>query len=255
MGSERFWKGRLFLGAGMVLYIGPGAAAERHAHHAVQLVWSRDEEFTLTLAEAQRRRAALIPADVPHALDASGSAIALLLVEAYGSRGVALDRRARRELGAEVARELSVIAFPMDLPADGVSGWCDSVLVALGVSTTAPPPLSSVSRRAIAYVEATIEGTPRLTEAAGRLGMSPTRLTHVFSREVGIPFRRFVLWTRIKHAVSTTRAGANLTAAAVAAGFSDAAHFSRTFRGMFGLSPSRVLPVAEILATQWDPPP
>jgi AraC-like DNA-binding protein len=85
--------------------------------------------------------------------------------------------------------------------------------------------------------------------------MSPTRLTHVFSREVGIPFRRFVLWTRIKHAVSTTRAGANLTAAAVAAGFSDAAHFSRTFRGMFGLSPSRVLPVAEILATQWDPPP
>jgi hypothetical protein len=34
------WPGHVFLAAGTILYTGPGAMAERHAHHAVQFVWS-----------------------------------------------------------------------------------------------------------------------------------------------------------------------------------------------------------------------
>lgn len=48
-------------------------------------------------------------------------------------------------------------------------------------------------------------------------------------------------------AVAATQRGAHLTQAALAAGFSDSAHLSRTFRSMFGLSPSLVLPHAEIV--------
>jgi AraC-like DNA-binding protein len=81
--------------------------------------------------------------------------------------------------------------------------------------------------------------------------VSPTRVTHQFTSEIGIPVRRFVLWTRIKRAVEAHRTGRDLTAAAIEAGFSDAAHFSRTFRAMFGLSPSLVLPVAEIIGRAW----
>jgi AraC-like DNA-binding protein len=251
MAGQKGWRGRLFLDAGMILYIGPGATADRHAHHAVQLVWANEGALTVTLSEPLRRRAALIPADAPHALDAAGSLIALLLVESHGARGVALDGRARRVLGAEVAMDLSSIEFPTELPPDGVPEWCDSVLLALGASPTTTV-LSSLSRRAVAYVEARIDGMPRLSEAAAELRVSATRLTHVFSREVGIPFRRFVLWTRIKHAVSAKHAGADLTEAAVAAGFSDAAHFSRTFREMFGLSPSLVLPLVETVGSLWS---
>ena len=108
---------------------------------------------------------------------------------------------------------------------------------------------AGVSRRAIAYVESAIDGMPELGEAARRIGISPTRLTHVFSREVGIPFRRFVLWSRIKRVAEATQAGKDLTQAAVAAGFSDSAHMSRTFRGMFGLSPSLLLPLMELIGS------
>jgi AraC-like DNA-binding protein len=66
---------------------------------------------------------------------------------------------------------------------------------------------------------------------------------------VGIPFRRFVLWSRMRQAVASTQAGRDLTEAAVDAGFSDSAHLSRTFRAMFGLSPSMVLPLAEIVGS------
>ncbi len=245
--DAKAWGGRLFLGAGTILFVGPGGKAERHAHHAVQVVWALDGELTVTLGDSLRRRASVIPADLPHALDASGRRVAIMLVEPNGPRGAALDRRARAELGAEVGADLASLAFPdLALSLAEAARWCDAALVALGANEQTTP-LSSASRRAIAYVEGAIDGRPRLAEAARRVGVSPTRLTHVFSREVGIPFRRFVLWTRIRHAVAAIQRGDDFTQAAVAAGFSDSAHLSRTFRAMFGLSPSLVLPLVELV--------
>jgi AraC-like DNA-binding protein len=243
------WGGRLILDTGSILFVGPGGAAERHAHHAVQLAWVLDGELTVTLDAPLRRRVTLIPADVPHAFDATGRRVAILLVEANGPRGAALDRRARDTLGAEVAHDLASVPFPqLDVSVADALRWRDAVLTALGADEQ-PSPLSAISRRAIAYVESAIDGKPQLAEAARRAGVSPTRLTHVFTREVGIPFRRFVLWSRMRQAVASTQAGRDLTEAAVDAGFSDSAHLSRTFRAMFGLSPSMVLPLAEIVGS------
>jgi AraC-like DNA-binding protein len=246
--SDQTWRGRLFIDTGMILYVGPGSTADRHAHHAVQLVWADHGHVTLSLSEPLRRRAALIPSDVPHSIDATGSMIALLLVESNGAVGAALDKRARTDLGRDVEDALVGVGFPALLTAEEVTGWCARALDALGARGQVSA-LSSLSRRAVAYIESMADGMPRLADAADHLGVSPTHLTHVFTRDVGIPFRRFVLWTRIKNAASLARAGATLTTAAVAAGFSDAAHFSRTFREMFGLSPTLVLPVAQIIAT------
>jgi len=238
----RAWTGRLFVDTGTILFVGPGGAADRHRHHAVQLVWALDGALTVTLDAPRRRRAALIPANVAHGFDATGARIALLLVDPHGARGVALDRRARTDPGGEVGDALAPVGVPASAmtPAEATR-WCDAATAALD-APPARPALSSTSRRAIAYVEAALDGTPRLTEAARRLGVSPSRLTHVFSREVGIPFRRFVLWTRLQRAVAAVRGGADLTTAAAAAGFSDSAHLSRTCRAMFGLSPSQLVP-------------
>jgi AraC-like DNA-binding protein len=252
--SAGVWRGRLFIGDGTILFVGPGGSADEHSHHAVQLVWGRDDMVSITVGATQRRRAVLIPARVPHAFNASGQQVAILLVESHGSRGAALDLRAREAKGTEVAADLALMEFPtVELAAHEAARWCDAALRALGVDQPRTP-LSSVSRRAIAYVERAIDGKPQLAEAARSIGVSATRLTHVFSKEVGIPFRRFVLWARIKRAVAATRAGDDLTRAAAAAGFSDSAHLSRTFRAMFGLSPSLVLPVAEILAMEAQEP-
>lgn len=246
------WRGRIFLDAGWILYLGPGSSADLHEHHAVQFVWSREGAFQIGLDTALQRDAVLVPANTPHTLMAVDRTIALLLVDPNGGRGVALERLARSDVGAELRTKLTKIAFPTpDITASDARTWCTDVLQSLGASTSQME-LSSVSRRAIAYVERTIDGIPRVAEAAAAVRLSSTRLTHIFSDEVGIPFRRFVLWTRIKRAVDVFQAGNDLSTSAIAAGFSDAAHFSRTFRAMFGLSPSLVLPLAEITGTAWS---
>lgn len=252
-GEPARWGGRLFLAPGVVLYLGTGAAADRHAHHAVQLVWAADAPVTVRLPDATIEvAAALVPAGVAHAVAAHGR-LALLLIERHGPRGVALDDRARAALGEDLGPRLAGVRFPgVELAAAAALAWCDDVLVALGVEPRGGA-LSGPCRRALASVEAGLQGTPRLADAARAAGLSPTRLTHVFAREVGIPFRRFVLWARIKHAVRATQRGANATEAALDAGFSDSAHLSRTFRAMFGLPPSLVLPRLEIIGDAWTP--
>lgn len=222
----------------------------------MQLVWVSGGGARVTIG---RRRidatAALIPSRLAHAFTATGERLALLLVDGHGARGVALDARAKELVGVDLAPTLDGITLPADLRStEEATAWASDVFRALGVETSGVEGPSRATRRAISYIEESLDGVPRITEAAARAGISPTRLSHRFSSEIGLPFRRFVLWTRVKRAVAITREGGDLTTAAIGAGFSDAAHLSRTFRAMFGLSPSEVLPFVEPIGAPWPKP-
>lgn len=75
---------------------------------------------------------------------------------------------------------------------------------------------------------------------ADSVGMSVSNLEHLFKKEAGVPLHAFRTWLRLKMTVSSLLEGANLTDAALRAGFFDSAHFSRTFRASFGLPPSSI---------------
>ena len=75
---------------------------------------------------------------------------------------------------------------------------------------------------------------------------SSSRFAHVFSAEVGLPFRRYVLWRRLTRAMLAVGRGHTLTAAAHACGFADSAHFTRTCYQMFGQPPSFLLRASEL---------
>ena len=79
---------------------------------------------------------------------------------------------------------------------------------------------------------------PDLAEIAG---LSPSRLMHVFTESVGVPLRPYVLWLRLQRACGELMRGSSLTGAAHGAGFSDAAHMTRTFRRMLGTTPSELV--------------
>ncbi len=151
------WRGRIFLDAGWILYVGPGSSPDLHAHHATQLVWTYEGHFEISLdTPPLERRAVLVPANAPHTLMAVDRTIALLLVEPNGQRGVALEHLARSEVGAELSAKLTKVAFPTpNITSAEARAWVTDVLQSLGAST-ANTELSSVSRRAIAYVERVI---------------------------------------------------------------------------------------------------
>ena len=78
-------------------------------------------------------------------------------------------------------------------------------------------------------------------ELATLIGLSESRMQHVFKEQMGIPIRRYVLWMRLRHVLELALSGSSLTTAAHSSGFSDLAHFTRTFRATFGIKPSALL--------------
>ena len=80
-----------------------------------------------------------------------------------------------------------------------------------------------------------------LETLARTAGLSPSRFMHVFTESVGVPLRPYVLWLRLQRACGELMRGASVTEAAHSAGFSDAAHMTRTFRRMLGTTPSELV--------------
>ena len=86
--------------------------------------------------------------------------------------------------------------------------------------------------------DAISDGTHRVPLLAARAGLSPSRLSHLFTEQVGTPLRRYIVWSRLVEAAEQLSRGESLTAAAHSAGFADGAHLSRAFRAAFGLTAS-----------------
>lgn len=85
-----------------------------------------------------------------------------------------------------------------------------------------------------------------VAEIANRVNLSIPRLIQLFKQVTGTPIRRFRLWHRIFSTAYKLAQGISLTEAAIASGFSDYAHFSRTYRELSGGNPSAAKEHTEI---------
>jgi AraC-like DNA-binding protein len=107
-----------------------------------------------------------------------------------------------------------------------------------------PPPLQPLDPRIVRALE-TIRrmDTARISldEVARAVFLSPSRFAHLFSEQVGLPFRRYVLWRRLTRAMLAVGRGSTLSAAAHACGFADSAHLTRTCYQMLGQPPSMLM--------------
>lgn len=93
------------------------------------------------------------------------------------------------------------------------------------------PRLSKALQRIRAVDDEALPAKSLAEEAA----LSISQLERLFSGSLGVSVRRMVLWQRLRHALKLALSGSNLTTAAIAAGFSDSAHLSRSVRKQFGI--------------------
>ncbi|KYF93227.1 AraC family transcriptional regulator [Sorangium cellulosum] len=225
---------------------GPGERSTLHAHHCCHLVVALDGELQVRTAgngPFQAGGAVVTAPDVAHEIDASGARVLLVFIEPESDVGDALAQA----LGASTIEVVGREAADRLRSRVAASGQADvaaalpGVLEALGIAAppASPRPRHPGVRRVLRHLRADAGGADTSLEALARVArLSPGRFMHAFTESVGVPLRPYLLWLKVERAGAAMAGGATLAEAASAAGFADAAHMTRTFRRMFGVSPS-----------------
>lgn len=229
------------LDRGRALFVGPLGYNAPHRHSVPVYLAGVYAPFRLRIGGTAwtRCRTAVVPAGVPYEFDVAGAPLAVLYLEPSEAGAEALMPLVSqaREVGGALlgARgELSVIRALYE--ARDSAGWTGAALDSLLAFATprAARSLDPRIARAVALLTASADDATGAADAARAVGLSSSRFQHLFAREVGVPFRRFRGWQRLRSAIGEIAAGASFTAAAHAAGFADQAHFARAFRQTFG---------------------
>jgi AraC-like DNA-binding protein len=247
------WSGTAQLAPGRLLYHGTFGGIPRHASIAVGvvLVLSGRVLFTDGAGTTGAPRAVVLPAGAPHAAqpdpDATGAATVILdMLEPDSPAGRALAARVdghpadRASLAtwAAVAEPALPLIRPPD-PGDPAGfAVATAALAALTATGPLPPARHPAVRRAVALIPDRLADGVRLADLAGEVGISASRLGHLFAAELGLPYGAYVRWARLQKVVESLRAGSTLTGAAHAGGFTDSAHMTRMCRQVFGIPPS-----------------
>ncbi|GAA2430035.1 AraC family transcriptional regulator [Actinomadura vinacea] len=261
--GDRSWAVAVRLRPGRLTFAGRLGSAHTHSHAAVQLLVAVSGDVVLTDAGGHARpvRAAVIPAGAAHTIQADDACGVMVYLDPAGRQARALTARLEQatahppaaddDPGSRVAvwQAAAGPAVPVitdtadDLLADpgaGIAAADRAVGTLAGLADPAAPPEGGPLHTALAALpELIAAGAPvRLETVAARAGLSASRLRHVFTQQLGLPFTTCVRWARLQAAMATVRGGGTLTAAAHAAGFADSAHLTRVFHAMFGLAPS-----------------
>lgn len=243
------WQARWYLWDGGFLALGRGGGVvPAHSHHAIQITLSLDEGVPVRLQGPDERwesyPGAMVAPDVLHQFDGGGAEIAMLFVDPESHEGGWLRRSLRAPVTEiSLARLAACVpalrAFREEPPdAEGTARLIHSVVRGL---CAGPPPPRALDPRIVRGLEVIRQmDTARISleEVARAVFLSPSRFAHLFRDEVGLPFRRYVLWRRLTRAMLAVGRGSTLSAAAHACGFADAAHLTRACSQMLGSPPS-----------------
>lgn len=237
------WAGCAWLMPGIGIFYGQAGDQQWHRHMAHQIsvgldapvmVENRWQKLTATCVH--------IPAGMDHRISA-GRVLSIYLD--------ALSDEARELASSQEVSSLELSSSSLDILLEtlqraemSTEGMRQRIHRLLGLERVASP-----EPRLALVIKTLQQGVTDRETLAKRVGLSPSRFSHWFVEQTGLPLRSYVKWIRLMVSLQHVATGTSLTEAAHAAGFSDAAHFSRTFRTLFGIDPSSALANVSLTST------
>ncbi len=242
--------GSLFYFGERILFGCRGLVAEAHSHYAVSILISLDHPFRIQNLKGDilECESIIISPNFYHTLYAENVSLIVLQFDPKSADYQSL----KKALGNQKFKVFSRDTFTSHLKnlSALLTGNLDCATaqklyyqILNCISPLEPKQFKFDVRvqTALTMIQEILPNSIRVQDLSKKIGISEDRFMHWFKEQFGLPLRQYLLWRRLHLAARLLQTGTNLTDASHAAGFSDQSHFSKTFRKMFGVPPSRFL--------------
>ncbi len=219
------WSGTFRFEGSSAAFRGCVAENSSHSHASVQLILAHEGNVTVVSPNVGTVSGTLIlvkPGAVHRLLETP--LVTMLFLEPH----IAPARKLFAMAGGDEVMSLSDADVPF-----GPHMSLTECLMSLGAHA---PDVDRRVELALEYADRN-PGPRAISRAAAHAGVSPGRLRALVLKQMGVPMTAWLSWRRLQRAGRAIAAGASLADAAIEAGFSDQAHFSRTTRRVFGMTP------------------
>lgn len=238
---------QVFLWPGRGLVLSSAIVATPHRHEAVQVTLGLDGPFLVRPRGGVWREAeaALQVSGAPHELDGQGHIQANFYVEPASRLGRELSSKflGGGPIGllkdGGLARLRGSLLALSRRKAKAAEAWAFYSTIAerlCGVESARPPVDERVAK-ALCIFQALEEKRLSASDLAKQVFLSQSRLSHLFSAQLGMPIKRYLLWLKVVAACERVNSKDNITQAAQATGFRDGAHLTHALRRLIGVSP------------------
>jgi len=186
----------------------------------------------------------IVRPDVVHSYNGNSAVGAMLFVDPESTEGVWLKTSLREDITivpeARIAMCAPELRNFLEHPLEGLEIGALIRHCVQALCAGAPPSRRIDERvtKVLAAIRASDELRMSIDDAAALAFLSPSRFAHLFKQQVGLPFRRYMLWRKLTRAMLVIGRQRTISTAAHEADFADAAHLTRTFYQMFGMPPS-----------------
>lgn len=239
--------GLIYYWYGASLILLNGLTSDIHKHYPIEIYIGLDEAFQVNFGNRWRQyRCIIIDSNLPHQIKGGCGCIALLLLDPkfYGLNNLPLFKdqsyyqptEDQISLLTDKIKEFGALPYTCAQAKTLTNEIVFSLFGLCSAKGDIDPRVDTLLNR----LEHTQEKLT-ISDLAKAVNLSESRLAHLFKEQTGTPIRRYLLWLKLRRAIKMIIAGSTFTYAAHQSGFADSAHLSRTYRQMFGVSPSELL--------------
>lgn len=222
----------------------------KHRHYAIQLSIPIDGQITINTKKNSIKSESpiVIKSNVEHQITSENNHFLLLINPAstIGHYWNKLSNSEMQEINNEPTKKLSNI-LSKDYSGKSLIASLNSIIKEYDCFCNSS--IHNGDERmnaALAYLSANSDQVLPVEDVANHCHLSPSRFLHLFKEQTGITYRRAQLWNKLIKGFSQY-GKLSLTEIAHQNGFSDSAHFSRTFKESFGFSPRDFLKISQFV--------
>ncbi|QSP96230.1 helix-turn-helix transcriptional regulator [Marinobacter salinisoli] len=240
---QRSQNGTLFLWPDHWQLVGRLMPNRPHRHISASWLVGLDGDFQIQVDGHWRAsRAVLVAPDVEQSLKPGNTRMWCAQLDPDSDYWRALRHLLGDQRSVDVSGVFQAVAAGSEIGCAEVHEALLNVLQRVGED---PAPLDPRIQQVCDLLRAELPEKIQVGSLAALVGLSSSRLSHLFRQQVGVPLRRFLLHLKVSRVLAHWERGKSLSQLAMDAGFYDQPHFVRTARDMFDALPS------EYVTTGW----